>query len=63
MNKYDQEPVLRDINLLESALASVKNLTLFEQKIRIYDIAAGYCYFIRKNHLLWMAINEPLFSV
>ena len=50
MEKYQQEPLIRDENLLESALASVKNIAMYNEDTSIYDIGAGYCYFICQNH-------------
>jgi len=50
MDKYEQKALIRDEGLLESALASVKNFAIYNEDVSIYDIAAGYCYFICQNH-------------
>ena len=50
MQKYGQTPTIRQEDLLDSALAAAKNIAYYENQADVYDIAAGYCYYICRNH-------------
>jgi death-on-curing protein len=41
---------IRDLGLLESALAKPKNLAASSRRSSIFDLAAAYCMGIAKNH-------------
>ena len=41
---------IRDEGLLESALAQPQNLYLYEDAADVFDIAAGYAFYLTKNH-------------
>ncbi len=41
---------MRDEGLLESALACVQNIALYEEHVALWRLAAAYAYGIAKNH-------------
>jgi death on curing protein len=41
---------VRDLGLLDSALARPKNLFVYEDSVPLYQLAASYCFGISRNH-------------
>ena len=52
-------PGIRDLGLIESALARPRNLSLYGDPT-ISDLAAEYAFGIAKIMVLWMETREPL---
>ena len=48
--RYGGEAGLRDVDLLESALARPRNLAVYRSDVSLFDLAAAYCAAIVGNH-------------
>ena len=47
---FGGSPGIRDVTLLESALAKPRNRFVYEEETSLFDLAAAYCSGIIKNH-------------